>query len=74
METGALSSITTKAGKELSKRNITLVDETSRSIELTIWAEKAEKLGWQESDHPIVAVKGAKVSDYNGLVFLALVF
>jgi replication factor A1 len=67
IETGPVSTIIVKTtGKELSKRNLTIVDTSSGTIEVTIWAEKAENPGWREDDNPVVAFKSIKVSDFNG--------
>lgn len=65
MHTAASAPITTRTQKETTKRSITLVDMSSCSIELTLWGALAENPGWSESEHPVVAVKGAKVSDFN---------
>jgi replication factor A1 len=62
---GGLINFTTKAGKALTKRTITLLDVTSRSVELTLWGSQAENPFSTDSPNPIVAVKNAKVSSYN---------
>jgi len=64
-EIGEVVSITTKAGREVEKRDLTLVDDSMASIALTLWGEKAK----QPSDtfeNAIIALKGAKLGDYNG--------
>jgi len=60
-----VETITTKASKQIMKRNITIVDTSSRSIELTFWNTLAENPGFIASDHPVLAIKGAKVSDFK---------
>jgi len=65
ISTGELTNFTSKAGKELKRRNITLLDDSSASIEYTLWGDKAEGVAWSPNDNPIVAIKAAKVSDYN---------
>ena len=52
--------ITTKSGKELSMREITLVDKSSTQVTLTLWGFTAET--FDPSFSPIVAAKGARVS------------
>ena len=60
------SNITVRStGKELTKRDIVLVDDTNRSVNLTLWGEQAQK--FDGSSNPVIAIKGAKVSDYNGV-------
>lgn len=51
-------------GKELIKREITLVDDSACSITCTLWGKQAEE--FDASDNPVVLLKGAKVGDYNG--------
>lgn len=62
--------ITTKAGKELTKRDLTLVDQTLTEINLTLWGTKAET--FDGAGNPVVAIKGARVSDYSGVSLSAL--
>lgn len=57
--------ITTKAGKELTKRDIVLVDDSMSEIGLTLWGSLAET--FDGSRHPVLAIKGAKVSDFSGV-------
>ncbi|XP_021943211.1 replication protein A 70 kDa DNA-binding subunit isoform X2 [Folsomia candida] len=62
---GDLQTFTARTtNKELTKRDIVLVDKTNREINLTLWGKQAED--FQDDSNPVVAVKGAKVSDYNG--------
>lgn len=52
------------------KRNIRLIDNTQCSVALTLWAEEAQNFDKKvspENLHPIVAVKGVKISDFQGL-------
>jgi len=63
---GTVTTITTRQQqKQLSKRNLTLLDMSSRSVELTLWGNQAENPTWQNNSKFIIAVKGAKVNDYN---------
>ena len=63
-----LSTITSsRTQKEITKRTMTLVDRTDASIELTIWGKEAEQYTEASfSDHPVIAVKGCRVSDFGG--------
>jgi len=56
--------ITTRAGKELTKREITICDQSSAEVTLTLWGATAESFNGE--GNPIVAVKGTRVGDYNG--------
>ena len=60
-----LTTITTKAGKELTKRDIVLVDKSLTEVGLTLWGTTAEK--FEAEGNPVLAIKGARVSDYNGV-------
>ncbi len=65
---GPLTNITSKAGQELKKRSLTLLDKTLCQVEVTLWGEQADK--WNEESlgqgASIVAVKSCKVSDFGG--------
>lgn len=69
---GDFTTITLKNGTEQSKRSLVLRDNSNRSIELTMWAEFASEPGDQlaqiveQGGHPVVAVKSARVGDFNG--------
>ncbi|XP_063873516.1 replication protein A 70 kDa DNA-binding subunit-like isoform X2 [Scylla paramamosain] len=64
-ETHDLSHVIMKStGKELTKRDIQIVDTTAREVRLTLWGTQAET--FDGSQQPVVAVKGAKLSDFNG--------
>jgi len=58
-------SITTRAGKELTKREILVCDSSKAEVMLTLWGSTAES--FQTEKYPVIAVKGAKVSDFNGI-------
>lgn len=62
---GEATSLTTKAGRETSKRELTLKDDSGMSISLSLWGEKAQQYG-EEMLNQVVAFKGVKVSDYGG--------
>lgn len=62
-----LTELQSKAGAQLKKRAITLVDKTLCQVEVTLWGEQAER--YNEGMMPagtIVAVKACKVSDFGG--------
>jgi replication factor A1 len=64
-EIGEATSITTKTTqKQLVKREILLFDMSESSIRLTMWGSDAENFAGRVGD--VMAIKGAKVSDYNG--------
>jgi len=62
---GDRTSITVKStGKELSKREVVLVDDSNYSISATLWGKTAED--FDGSENPVILLKGAKVGEYNG--------
>ena len=66
---GDATNITTRAGKELTKREITLVDKSNTQVTLTLWGNTAET--FDSSHNPIVAAKGVRVSgEHVGCVLL----
>eukprot|EP01083_Nonionella_stella_P090521 252850_1 len=55
-----------KTQQEIVKRNIMLADQ-SGGVELTLWGETAEKYDEEFlKDFPVIAIKAARVSGYNG--------
>lgn len=50
--------------KELTKRDITIVDQSNKEVNLTLWGNDAQK--FDGNLNPVIAIKGAKVSDFNG--------
>jgi len=65
--TGDITQITTKAtNKQVSKRDIEVVDRSNTTVKCTLWGTEAEKFGEHMDQNPVVAIKGAKVSDFGG--------
>lgn len=62
---GPVNEIMSKAGKQLFKRDISLVDDSNAEIKCTMWNERAQEdcSSWENN---VVAIKGCRVSDYNG--------
>ncbi|XP_066520386.1 replication protein A 70 kDa DNA-binding subunit [Hoplias malabaricus] len=56
--------ITTKTSREVSKRNIQLMDMSGKVIQVTLWGAEAEK--FDGSGQPVLALKGARLSDFGG--------
>ncbi|XP_034556772.1 replication protein A 70 kDa DNA-binding subunit [Notolabrus celidotus] len=56
--------LTTKSNKEVSKRTVDLMDMSGKVVTVTLWGETAET--FDGSGQPILAIKGAKLSDYGG--------
>jgi replication factor A1 len=59
-----LTNFTSKAGRDMTKREVTLVDQTSAAITLTLWGDDARN--FNGFDQPVVLVRGAKVGEYGG--------
>jgi replication factor A1 len=56
-------------GEPLKKRGVSLVDDSGRAVELTLWRNEAETL-LTEADldrHPIIVLRGASRGDYGGV-------
>ncbi|KAF0924124.1 hypothetical protein E2562_008441 [Oryza meyeriana var. granulata] len=66
------ATIMRKTGTETQRRTIQLKDLSGRSIEVTLWGNFCDVEGQQlqlqcdSGSNPIVALKGARVSDYGG--------
>uniref|UniRef100_A0A8C4I7C2 Replication protein A subunit n=1 Tax=Dicentrarchus labrax TaxID=13489 RepID=A0A8C4I7C2_DICLA len=59
-----ITRLTTKTNREVSKRTLNLMDMSGKVVTVTLWGEEAEK--FDGSGQPIVAIKGAKLSDFGG--------
>ncbi|KAL1414323.1 hypothetical protein MTO96_007567 [Rhipicephalus appendiculatus] len=57
--------------KDLKKRDVLLVDESNTDILLTLWNDEAEK--FDGTGNPVIAVKGARVTRYNGGITLSVI-
>ena len=60
---GDLVDLQTKAGKNLTKREIVLMDRTATCVSLTLWGNTAQN--FNGVGNPIVAAKNAKVSGWS---------
>ncbi|CRK87371.1 CLUMA_CG001173, isoform A [Clunio marinus] len=56
--------LVSRAGKDLTKREVTLVDQSGASIIWTLWGEEAQK--FKSSEQPVVLLKGAKIGEFAG--------
>ncbi|XP_041521548.1 replication protein A 70 kDa DNA-binding subunit [Microtus oregoni] len=57
--------ITVKSNnREVAKRNIYLMDVSGKVVTTTLWGEDADK--FDGSRQPVMAIKGARVSDFGG--------
>lgn len=56
--------LTTKTNREVSKRTVDLMDMSGKVVTVTLWGEEAEK--FDGAGQPILAIKGAKLSDFGG--------
>ncbi|KAI8380352.1 hypothetical protein BD560DRAFT_365748 [Blakeslea trispora] len=64
-EDAGVSEIISKAtGKPTKKRDLTIADDSGKSVRLTLWDPKDD--GFDVSTQPIIACKGARVSEFNG--------
>ncbi|XP_077021615.1 replication protein A 70 kDa DNA-binding subunit isoform X3 [Tamandua tetradactyla] len=50
--------------REVSKRNICLMDMSGKVVTATLWGEDADR--FDGSRQPVMAIKGARVSDFGG--------
>lgn len=52
--------------REIAKRNLTLIDTSGASIDLTLWGQHAETINEELiNSRPVLALKGVKVSEFN---------
>jgi len=56
-----------KTNKTLTKRSLTVSDQSLKAVDLTLWGKQAEQYNEQElKDNPIIAVKKCRVSNFGG--------
>eukprot|EP00948_MAST-09A_sp_MAST-9A-sp1_P000619 g619.t1 len=66
-DVGEARHIESRSGKSLLKRELTLMDQSKSTIQFTCWGEKAhEHNDSYFSGNPVLAIKGAKLSEWNG--------
>jgi replication factor A1 len=58
--------VSKKTGQEMSKCDLTLVDDSNTEITMTVWRERAESAPRDYANQPVVAFRRARVSDYGG--------
>ncbi|RHY50298.1 hypothetical protein DYB30_000638 [Aphanomyces astaci] len=58
--------LTSKAGKQLQKRDFTMVDDTLAEIKVTVWSERATDPACDGWANQVLAIKGCRISDYSG--------
>lgn len=56
--------VSRNTGKELKKREVTLVDHSNASVSLTLWGQQAEE--FDVTRDPVVAVKNGKLNEFMG--------
>jgi len=59
-------SFTSKEGRELVKREITIADDTAMSFSVTLWGNKAKKENSAFEENPVISLKGVRVQEWNG--------
>ena len=55
-----------KQGKEIFKRDLTIMDDTMTEVRLTLWGNSAQSEEYDWASQPIVGFKGVRVGDYGG--------
>ncbi|GAX27362.1 replication factor A1 [Fistulifera solaris] len=58
--------VSKKTGQEMGKCDLILVDDSGTEITLTVWREKAETAPRDFANHPVVAFRRARLSEYGG--------
>nr|XP_029715959.1 replication protein A 70 kDa DNA-binding subunit [Aedes albopictus] len=71
-EAGDVMQFTARSsGRELKKREVTLVDTSSAAVSLTLWGEDAQN--FNAASNPVLVIKGARVTEFGGGKSLGLV-
>jgi replication factor A1 len=64
---GPVSDIQLKSGEVKKKRSIVVCDKSSMTIECQVWAEVSELFEGLTDQYPVIAFKGVRVTNFNGL-------
>jgi len=59
-------SFTSRDGKDLVKREITITDDTATSVDVTLWGDRAKTEDSKFDGKPVMAIKGVLVKEWNG--------
>ncbi|XP_065081416.1 replication protein A 70 kDa DNA-binding subunit [Ochlerotatus camptorhynchus] len=59
------------SGRELKKREVTVVDSSNAAVQLTLWGDDAQN--FPASTNPVIVIKGARVTEFGGGKSLGLV-
>lgn len=57
---------TSKDGKDLVKRELTIADDSAVSMKVTLWGDRAKKEDGQFEGNPVIAMKGVFVKEWQG--------
>jgi len=63
---GPCTHFTSRDGKELVQRRVTLADDSSLTMEVTLWGAQAKKEDKHFEGQPVVCMKGVAVKEWNG--------
>ncbi|EAU88740.1 replication factor-A protein 1 [Coprinopsis cinerea okayama7 len=64
-DVGEVGTITSRSNnRQISKRDLTLVDKSAYSVRMTLWGKQAEQ--FKVEPESIIAFKGVRVGDFNG--------
>ncbi|KAL6256338.1 hypothetical protein P5V15_012455 [Pogonomyrmex californicus] len=58
-------------GQDLVKRDLNIVDDSGTMVCVTLWGKQAED--FDGSNNPVVAIKGARIGEFNGGKNLSLI-
>lgn len=67
LRAGPVTTITVKStGVDTQKRDLTIIDKSGHSIDLTLWSERTQLDEGLISQNPVVVIKNAIVEEFNG--------
>jgi replication factor A1 len=69
VSSGPAGELTLKSGEQKKKRNIVVCDKSGLTIECQVWAEVSDLFEEVTNENPVIAFKGVRVVNFNGLGF-----
>merc|ERR1712232_272089 len=59
-------SFTSRDGKELVKRDLTIADDSATTMDVALWGERAKMEDQVFEGNPVIGLKGVVVKEWNG--------
>jgi len=59
------AALTSRNGKELTKRDLVIADDSGYTMNLTLWGEDAQRKDSDFEGNPVIVSRGVRITDFN---------